>query len=144
MDKNESKKLNLTLKKSEREREIGERIFGKVPVKQSAKMKNDSIVKASDTQLESLQKEIADLKAENRRIKASAALDKSGCIKTDLVIKALPDDCEDIQAWIDNYKEENTFLFKEQSPIHGGSYKPTQSTNLSATEIMNNYIRGIM
>ena len=144
MDKKVSKKFNLTLKKAEREREIGERIFGKIAPKQSAENKVDDNTSSSDAKLEALQKEIADLKAENRKIKASAALDKSGCIKTDLVIKALPDDCEDIQAWIDNYKEENEFLFKEQKPIHGGSYKPTQSANLSATEIMNNYIRGIM
>ncbi len=146
MDKKEVKINKLTLKKVEREKEIGERIFGTASkVKSIEQTDNKNIqTQSQNPDIQSLQREIIELKTENRKIKASAALDKLGCIKTDLVIKALPDDCEDIQGWIDTFKEENEFLFKEYNSTHGGSYKPTQSTNLSPTEIMNNYIRGIM
>ena len=95
----------------------------------------DEIVKLKD--------EILKLKKENFNIKTLAALEKSGCLKPELAAKAIPDDCENIQEWVEGFKAENAILFKKPLNNHGSSFKPTQGTNLSPVEIMNNFIRGI-
>ena len=108
--------------------------------------KNEKIQKTqtdNPDELSVLKEELSKLKAENFNLRAKSALEKSGCIKPDLAIKALPPDCENIQDWIENFKSENDILFKPESINHGANFKPTQCSNLSPVEIMNNYIRGI-
>ncbi len=91
----------------------------------------------------SLKKQIENLKAENLSIKTIRALEKSGCIMPELAAKAVPADCENLQQWIDTFKSENEVLFQPPAQNHGGNFKPTKCNNLSPTELMNNYIRGI-
>ena len=57
--------------------------------------------------------------------------------------QAVPADCENLQQWIDTFKSENEVLFQPPAQNHGGNFKPTKCNNLSPTELMNNYIRGI-
>lgn len=92
-----------------------------------------------EEQLKVLQEEFAKTKKENTIVKRQSLLDKAGCIKSDLVVNVIPDDCEDVQAWIDSYKKENEILFKKEN--HGGSYKPSSTTNLTPSQMMDNYIR---
>lgn len=92
-----------------------------------------------EEQLKVLQEEFAKTKKENTIVKRQSLLDKAGCIKSDLVVNVIPDDCEDVQAWIDAYKKENEILFKKEN--HGGSYKPSSTTNLTPSQMMDNYIR---
>ena len=92
-----------------------------------------------EEQLKALQEEFAKTKKENTLVKRQSLLDKAGCIKSDLVVNVIPDDCDDVQAWIDNYKKENEILFKKEN--HGGSYKPSSTTNLTPSQMMDNYIR---
>ncbi len=94
-----------------------------------------------EDQLKILQDEFAKTKKENLLVKRQSLLDKAGCIKSDLVVNVIPDDCEDVQAWIDNYKKENAVLFKKENTNHGGGYKPSSGNNLSASDLMNSYIR---
>ena len=92
-----------------------------------------------EEQLKALQEEFAKTKKENTLVKRQSLLDKAGCIKSDLVVNVIPDDCDDVQDWIDNYKKENEILFKKEN--HGGSYKPSSTTNLTPSQMMDNYIR---
>lgn len=94
-----------------------------------------------EEQLKNLQEEFKKTQKENRLVKRTALLDKAGCIKSDLVVNVIPDDCEDVQGWIENYKKENEILFKKESTTHGGNYKPSSTNNLSASELMNSFIR---
>lgn len=94
-------------------------------------------------EIENLQKEIAELKQENRKIKNVAALDKFGCLKSELIAREIPQECENIDEWIRDYKKNNEFLFRQSAENHGGTFKPSRSNNLSPTELMNNFIRGI-
>lgn len=92
-----------------------------------------------EEQLKVLQEEFAKTKKENTIVKRQSLLDKAGCVKSDLVVNVIPDDCEDVQAWIDSYKKENEILFKKEN--HGAAYKPSSTTNLTPSELMNHYIR---
>lgn len=110
----------------------------------SQKLKSVKIpTKNEDGEIENLQKEIAELKRENRKIKNVAALDKFGCLKSELIAREIPQECENVDEWIRDYKTNNEFLFRHPSENHGGTFKPSRSNNLSPTELMNNFIRGI-
>ena len=99
---------------------------------------------ASDSnEISKLKEEISLLKRENFNIKTLAALEKSGCLRPELAAKAVPENCENIQEWVEQFKAENDILFRKPALDHGSNFKPTQCTNLSPVEIMNNYIRGI-
>lgn len=99
---------------------------------------------ASDSnEISKLKEEISLLKRENFNIKTLAALEKYGCLRPELAAKAVPEDCENIQEWVEQFKTENDILFRKPVQDHGSNFKPTQCTNLSPVEIMNNYIRGI-
>ena len=93
--------------------------------------------------LNDLKQEIEKLKQENQRIKFVSSLTKFGCLKPELVAGEIPNDCENLDEWVQNYKSENEFLFRQASENHGGSFKPAKTNNLSPTELMNNFIRGI-
>ena len=121
--------------------DFGDRLFKDAVQKNGQKQSAE--VKTTESELEKLKKEISALKSENFNLKTLSALEKSGCIKPDLVMKAVPENCENLQDWIDSFKSENEILFKQPAQNHGGSYKPTNCTNLSPSELMNNYIRGI-
>ena len=110
----------------------------------SQKLKSVKIpTKNEDGEIENLQKEIAELKRENRKIKNVAALDKFGCLKSELIAREIPQECENVDEWIRDYKTNNEFLFRQPPENHGGIFKPSRSNNLSPTELMNNFIRGI-
>ena len=119
----------------------GQKIFAKY-LEQNGKLSKKAAVGNSED-IAKLKEELSKLKAENFNLRAISALEKSGCLKPDLALKALPQDCEDIQEWVDNFKADNDILFKSEPVNHGGNFKPTQCSNLSPVEIMNNYIRGI-
>lgn len=93
-----------------------------------------------EEQLKALQDEFAKTKRENRLVKNQSLLDKAGCIKSDLVASVIPDDCDDVQKWIEDYKKDNEILFKSATN-HGGSFKPSTSSNLDPHNVMNNFIR---
>ena len=96
-----------------------------------------------ENETEILKKKVEDLMQENRKIKTLSSLNKFGCLKSELVAKEIPNDCENIDEWVQNYKNENAFLFSLSQENHGGNFKPSRSNNLSPTELMNNFIRGI-
>jgi len=121
--------------------DFSERLFKDAGKKDDKKLIDQKIT--HNTETEKLKKELENLKKENFNLKTLSALEKSGCIKPDLVMKAVPENCENLQDWIDTFKSENEILFKEPQQSHGGMYKPTNSANLSPSELMNNYIRGI-
>ncbi len=98
---------------------------------------------SANDEILSLKQQIETLKAENLNIKTIRALEKSGCIMPELAAKAVPADCENLDEWINSFKSENDMLFRLPQQNHGGNFKPTKSNNLSPTELMNNYIRGI-
>lgn len=139
MENNNETVKQLLNDRHERAAKIEERIF-KVP--NSPEKENESEKKYTQ-EIENLKKEITALKSENFNVKTLAALEKSGCLKPELVIKAVPKDCENLQDWIDTFKTENDILFKQPPRNHGGNFKPSNCCNLSPTELMNNYIRGI-
>lgn len=122
--------------------DFSERIFDSAIKKYSTK-KQDTTQNSAVSETEKLKQEIAALKSENFNLKTLSALEKSGCVKPELVMKAVPENCENLQDWIDSFKSENEILFKQPPQNHGGNYKPTNCTNLSPSELMNNYIRGI-
>lgn len=105
--------------------------------------KTDKKEENSVENLDDLKQEIEKLKQENKRIKCVSSLTKFGCLKPDLVAGEIPSDCENLDEWVQNYKSENEFLFRQSSENHGGSFKPAKTNNLSPTELMNNFIRGI-
>ena len=105
--------------------------------------KNVSPNLQEENETEILKKKVEDLMKENRKIKTLSSLNKFGCLKSELVAKEIPSDCENIDEWVQNYKNENEFLFSLPPESHGGNFKPSRSNNLSPTELMNNFIRGI-
>ena len=133
---NESKELTSIQKTNL----AGQKIFAKY-IEKNKKMQREQ--PDSKDELSKLKEELSNLKVENFNLRAKSALEKSGCLKPDLAIKALPPDCDDIQEWVENFKSENDILFKSEPTNHGANFKPTQCSNLSPVEIMNNYIRGI-
>lgn len=130
-------KTNLT--KKEKVKDYGTRIFNSTPPQLEVQAKLNEQLK----EMESLKQELAKLKDENFNIKTISALEKAGCLKPELVLKAIPKDCESLQDWIESFKTENDILFKQPPQNHGGNFKPSNCSNLSPTELMNNYIRGI-
>lgn len=102
-----------------------------------------SQISVDSDEISKLKEEISLLKKENFNIKTLAALEKSGCLKPELAAKTIPENCENIQEWVEQFKAENDILFRKPLQDHGNTFKPTQCTNLSPVEIMNNYIRGI-
>ena len=134
-------KTTKELTQSQKNELAGQKIFGKHLEEKNNQTQPQN--QTLDVELSKLKEELSKLKAENFNLRARSALEKSGCIKPELAMKALPADCEDIQEWVDNFKSENDILFKSEAVSHGGSFKPTQCSNLSPVEIMNNYIRGI-
>ena len=118
---------------------IGERLFS-TPKSETETLPTQTSL---NQELEILKNEISALKSENFNIKTISALEKSGCIKPELVINAVPKDCENLQDWIDSFKTENEILFRQPPQNHGGNFKPSHYSNLSPSELMNNYIRGI-
>lgn len=118
---------------------IGDRLFSSQKPETEITQPQNSL----NQELEILKQEISALKSENFNIKTISALEKSGCIKPELVINAVPKDCENLQDWIDSFKTENEILFRQPPKNHGGNFKPSHCSNLSPSELMNNYIRGL-
>lgn len=154
MKKNNENKINTISLKKDKQIDYSQKIFGKAIQAKAAdnKDKNTSVKlsaqkTSAQTQKENeiikLKKEIADLKAENFNMRTISALEKSGCLKAELAAKVIPKDCTNIQEWVDNFKSENDILFQQPAQSHGSAFKPSQCSNLSPVEIMNNYIRGI-
>ena len=120
--------------------ELAEKRLG---TSQTTPQKNDKKDEKQVENLDDLKQEIEKLKQENKRIKFVSSLTKFGCLKPELVAGEIPSDCENLDEWVKNYKSENEFLFRQSSENHGGSFKPAKTNNLSPTELMNNFIRGI-
>lgn len=132
-----TEKTELT--KKQKIENFGTRLFSS-PIQEPEK---NSKLNEQLKELETLKQELEQLKNENFNIKTISSLEKAGCIKPELVMKAVPKDCENLQDWIETFKTENEILFKQPPQNHGGNFKPSNCSNLSPSELMNNYIRGL-
>ena len=91
-----------------------------------------------------IQKELEELRTNNRNLIIMRKLDKAGCIKSELVAKDIPQDCENLDSFIEKYKEENKFLFKTPKQNIGGTFKSSGRKNLSPSQRMDAYIRAAL
>ncbi|MBQ2643980.1 hypothetical protein IJG14_00225 [bacterium] len=71
-------------------------------------------------------------------------LENLGCLKPELVLKDIPDDCQNFDEFINEYQINNPFLFKKTKYRHGFSFRGSKSSNYTASQQMNNYIRSAL